>query len=369
MGGAEKALIRLFASMNPEEFDINLILVKTGGELEKELPDFVKLHYFQKINPISELKKLRILSFLKQIYYRIQIRISKSYELKSFYTSKALDFPENVANKMDAVVVYSHFNFLSICLATKVETTKRAVWVHSIFRENMDKKLYTDLFSKFDKFFCVSKFTKDEFDKNFPIYSCKSEVFYNIIDSQEISNKALETVETLMKPSLVTVGRLSVEKGQQKIPAIMRRLLDSGYQIYWYIVGSGETHDNIASEIEKYNVGDNVILLGSKSNPFPYMRNCDIYVQLSVFEGAPLVINEAKILKKPIVVTDIPAFCEQIENEVNGLIVNNDVDDIYMGIKRLLDNPELCEKFTYNLTDLNYNNAIELRKISNWLNS
>ena len=99
------------------------------------------------------------------------------------------------------------------------------------------------------------------------------------------------------------------------------------------------------------------------------MRNCDIYVQLSVFEGAPLVINEAKILKKPIVVTDIPAFCEQIENEVNGLIVNNDVDDIYMGIKRLLDNPELCEKFTYNLTDLNYNNAIELRKISNWLNS
>lgn len=158
---------------------------------------------------------------------------------------------------------------------------------------------------------------------------------------KKIKKQALE--ENVFKDSfsgitIVTVARLSIEKGQDMIPEITRKLLDDGLSIRWYCIGEGELRETIEDNIEKYNVNENVMLLGNKENPYPYINECDIYVQTSRSECYCTTVMEAKCLKKPIVITEVNGSSEQIENGKNGLIVKCNVEDIYLGIYKLISN-------------------------------
>ncbi|MCW5198038.1 glycosyltransferase [Clostridium perfringens] len=103
------------------------------------------------------------------------------------------------------------------------------------------------------------------------------------------------------------------------------------------------------------------MLLGSKSNPYPYIKSCDIYVQPSIWEGFGITVSEAKILNKPIVVSDIPEFIEQIENNKTGLVYS-DINDMINKIKKLILSNELRKGFSNNLKNEDMNNNYELEK-------
>lgn len=172
------------------------------------------------------------------------------------------------------------------------------------------------------------------------------------------------------KNTIVTVGRLSPEKGQQMIPKSTRILLDQGYEIYWYLVGDGPLRAEVEQEIKKYDVQDHVILLGTKMNPYPYIKNCDIYVQPSFTEGYCTTTMEAKILHKPIITTDAPGMREQFVSGENGLIVEAMTPEaIADGVRQLLDHPELMEKFTNALKNETFDNSAELQKLYDLIES
>ena len=162
----------------------------------------------------------------------------------------------------------------------------------------------------------------------FPRLNSKTEVFYNITNPNEIKKMAdaypLELRTCEMQVVLVTVGRISEEKGQTVIPQATRLLLEKGYNIIWYLVGTGPIEIEIEEKIKQHDVANNVVLCGRKDNPYPYIKNCDIYVQTSKTEGWGLTVSEAKILNKPIVTTDAGVMREQIENGINGIITKND---------------------------------------------
>jgi len=183
--------------------------------------------------------------------------------------------------------------------------------------------------------------------------------------------KAKEPIDVEMKGlNILTVGRLSTEKGQQMIPATVRLLLDAGYDVHWYLVGDGPLRETIEAEIEKYNVQDHVILLGTQMNPYPYIKNCDIYVQPSFSEGYCTTTMEAKILHKPIVTTDAPGMREQFVSGENGLIVDAMTPQaLFEGIRTLLDHPELCQKFVGNLEKETFDNREELQKLYDFIES
>ena len=154
------------------------------------------------------------------------------------------------------------------------------------------------------------------------------------------------------------------------IPKTARILLDAGYNIHWYLVGDGELREEIEEAIQKYNVQSHVILLGSKMNPYPYIKNCDIYVQPSFSEGYCTTTVEAKILCKPIVTTDAPGMREQFINGENGLIVDSMTPEaLAKGIKMLLAHPEVMEKFQDALKKESYDNSKELRKLYDFMES
>ena len=154
------------------------------------------------------------------------------------------------------------------------------------------------------------------------------------------------------------------------IPKTTRLLLDAGYDVFWYLVGEGGLRENIEAEIQKYDVAGHVILLGTQMNPYPYIKNCDIYVQTSFSEGWCLTVQEARILQKPIVSTPLPVMHEQIMSGENGLIAKDSTPEaLAESIKLLLDNPELQEKFIEALRHEACDNTGELQKLYDFIES
>lgn len=190
-------------------------------------------------------------------------------------------------------------------------------------------------------------------------------VLHNLCDELKIQQRAKSSINfTYRQNSILTVGRLSPEKGQDMVPRATRLLLDAGYDIHWYLVGDGPLRAAIEQECEKYDVTDRVILLGTQENPYPYIKNCDIYVQTSLSEGWCLTVQEARILHKSIVVTPLPVMHEQIRHGENGLIAEDVTPEaLCKSIKTLLDHPEMCEKFVEVLKTEKHDNTDELQKL------
>ena len=128
--------------------------------------------------------------------------------------------------------------------------------------------------------------------------------------------------------------------------------------------------ETVESEIQKNDVAEHVILLGTQMNPYPYIKNCDIYVQTSFSEGWCLTVQEARILQKPIVTTPLPVMHEQIISGENGLTAEAVTPEaLFEGIRTLLDHPELREKFVENLSHEVCDNSGELQKLYDFIES
>ena len=174
---------------------------------------------------------------------------------------------------------------------------------------------------------------------------------------------AKEKIEiTKAEINLATVGRLNYQKGYDMAIEACKKLVEKGYDIRWNILGEGEERANLENLIKKYNLEYRFVLLGIKENPYPYVQNSDIYVQTSRFEGKSIAIDEAKILNKPILITNFTTVRDQISDGVNGLIVDMNVDSIVDGLETLIKDSNLRNKLKKNLAneELGTENEIEV---------
>lgn len=230
------------------------------------------------------------------------------------------------------------------------------------------KEWHEKYYKKYNDIICVCKDNKKDFLNIFPSLNNKTKVFYNIINQEEIKKLAQEKIDLLKKGNevvITTVGRLCEQKGQDRIIIILDELLKLGYNIRWFLVGDGDLREKLEIEIKNKKLEENLILLGTKLNPYPYIKNCDIYVQPSRSEGYCLTLAEAKILEKPIVVTEFAGSFEQIENQINGIRVKNQNKDILDGIIYLLENENIKIELEENLKKSNLNLAVKDNNIRN----
>ena len=143
---------------------------------------------------------------------------------------------------------------------------------------------------------------------------------------------------------IVSVGRLVELKGFHLCVEPCKRLVDEGYNVKWYVCGNGPQRPDLENIIKQYNIENNFILLGNKENPYTYIKSSSICVQPSSYEGLGMVVFEEKLFKKPVVVSNIPAFLEMIADGKNGLVINRDSESIYKAVKQLLDNSEMLKE-------------------------
>ena len=229
---------------------------------------------------------------------------------------------------------------------------------------SLDAAFDAPYFTKLDYLFTVSESCEEVLKDTFPNLKSKIKMMYNILSEKAIQNLAAEPIEGLDAAiNLVTLGRLSHQKGFDIAIKAATILVKKGYNIKWYILGEGEERSTLEQLIEANNLVANFILLGIKENPYPYINNATFYVQPSRFEGKSLAIDEAKILHKPILVTNFTSAKDQIESGVNGLIVPLNEEAIANGIIDLIENKELRYSFISNLKKHNYGTESEIEKL------
>lgn len=148
---------------------------------------------------------------------------------------------------------------------------------------------------------------------------------------------------------IVSVGRLNYEKGFDIAVDTCKRLVDGGMNLVWYIVGEGSERTMLEKRINEYRLNNNLILMGNSPNPYKYMSKADIYVQPSRFEGKSIAIDEAKILCKPIVVTNFSTVLDQIKDGKNGIISEMNSKSLADKISNCIYDYELRNKLIKNL--------------------
>lgn len=375
IGGQEKALISMLNNIPKNKYDITILTLFDEGDLRRFIPEWVKVRIIPKNDSnikniiLNNLKKFKFISAIKNVYYSVNIKLSKTKAQHNYYTARLFPYLDE---EFDVIIHYhSTESFILHYIAYRTKAPLKIAWIHSDISNNLniDKKIFRDIYSRYDKIFSVSKASLIKFNQYFPETINKSEVLYNIIDSNEIvklANKEVGFDDKFNGIRILTVARLCSDKGQDKIAAIVRRLINDGYNIKWYLVGEGDYRNIIEESILKFKVENNVILLGSKINPYPYINECDIYVQPSVSEGFCISLSEAICLNKPIIATEFNGAKEQIIDGETGYIVPvNSSNELYLKVKKLLDNRDIAEMFSYKLKLRNYNTIKELDKLYN----
>ena len=382
IGGTEKALLTMLNEMDRSKYDITLFMLEEYGGFLNQIPDGIKVMYLKEYKTLKKfindppqlvakelIKNRKIIKGLSVLFVYI---ISKLMKDISIYYKYILSNVDTLNEEYDIAIAYAGpMDFISYFVINKIKSKKRVQWIHFDiskigFNVNFAKKIY----DKFDKVFVVSNEGKDKLINFLPSLKDKTEVFFNIISCKMIEKMSYEGEgfsDDFDGTRILTVGRLSKEKGQDLIIPVLKKLKENGYKVRWYCIGEGKIRDEYEKLIKEKNLENNFILLGANPNPYPYIKKSDIYVQTSRHEGYCLTLAEAKCLCKPIVTTNFIGAYEQIEDEINGFIVNQNEDDIYGKIKLIIDNKAISDKFIKNLESIVLDTTDDVNKLISYI--
>lgn len=354
IGGAGKVFLNILSSMDLSRYEVTVASASIAPAYQAQFPADVKVIELPRpdIRTVIryDLKHLRFASLFKTLRILTRLRQQEHEFDKLLLVQKV--FPDLPGTYDCAIAFVSNYQNIAV-LAKRVTAKRKATWIHISLDQHVGDTLFYQRMMFLDRIFCVSQLAKDRLDALCPTLKDKTQVLYNLVDVSQILAQAEQpTPETLCHTALVTVGRLSAEKGQDMIPCVTRMLLDACHDVHWYLVGDGPLREKIETQIHQHKVEDRVILLGTKTNPYPYIKNCDIYVQTSLSEGWCLTTQEAKILKRPVVTTNLPVMSEQFISGYNGIIADGiSPEALARSICLLLERPELRRHLVEALAD------------------
>ncbi|WP_434794211.1 UDP-N-acetylglucosamine--peptide N-acetylglucosaminyltransferase GtfA subunit [Terrisporobacter petrolearius] len=356
IGGVEKSLLSLLNRMRREDIKIDLYLESLNGDLFDEIPTGVnvieipkRIHFFKEP-----------LRYINSINSKLKIRKELNYLNQCELTSHCLPKIEKI---YDLAISYHAPNTIPVFYTiNNIDASKKILWLHGdIITNNATCELVYNYYNEYDKIFGVSEYIKETLNKQFPKLYSKADVFYNFVDEEnlkKLSYKGDSFNDNFDGTRILTIGRLDYQKGYDLAIKACHNLIEHGYNIKWYICGEGSSRKEIEDLIKKYNLRNDFILLGNQKNPYGYLKDCDIYVQTSRFEGYCTTTNEARILRKPVVTTNVSGANEQFENNKTGIIVDINENEIYKGIKILIENTQKRIEFSKNI-ELNLVNKVE----------
>lgn len=365
-GGVEKALLSLLKELKSKNVEIDLYLESEGGELFNQIPGWINTKKIQ-----TDTKTLNYIvkhpyNFCKINIYKLKLRREKDYIKQCELTSKCLPV---IKKKYDLAISYHAPNTVPVFYTiNNINADKKVLWLHGdIIKNNCNNQNMYKYYREYDKIFCVSKYIKQTFDECFTKLSDRTEVFYNFIDVENLQKLSLEGPifnDNFTGIKILTIGRLDYQKGYDLAVKVCYKLKNDGYNIRWYICGEGNSRNEIEKLIKEYNLENEFILLGNQTNPYGYLKDCDLYVQTSRTEGYCTTTNEARVFGKAIITTNVSGAEEQFENNKTGLIADITIDSIYKNIKYLLDNPSSKKCIETNLKKSFKEEETDIKKLT-----
>lgn len=384
IGGAERALLGLLSYLNPDKVDIDLFVNQHTGEFMPLIPEWVNL-----LPEISEYTCIErpITTIVKEGHWGIALRrIWAKYKYKQYLNTLTVEQRQHdasifqyVADAVEgALPSLAHLGEYDLAISflqphnivlNKVKAKKKICWIHTDYSTiHVNHDLELPVWNAFDYVVSISDDCTRAFVQTFPELKDKIVLIENILSPLFVRRQAdLDEVTAEMpdEPGVVkilTIGRFSLPKKIEGIPHICAEMERLGADFRWYVIGYGPDR-KIQEALDKYGMRHRMKLLGKKSNPYPYIKACDIYAQPSIYEGKSVTVREAQMLCKPVVITDYPTAKSQINHGVDGVIVPLDEVQTAMGIVDFINNSELRDKIVSHLCTHDFGNEAEVEKI------
>ena len=370
-GGTMTSLKNLVSQLDLSKYSVDVYAITNSGPNKEFIAQYVNVLGISlddkkiKLTPKIFIKRnvFILIKLVKKILEKINIDISP-IAFKSVV--KKLD-----KNNYDLVVAFQEGQ--ATRFVSYFKDVKKVSWVHCDYSNMLrisKQKPQHELYSKIDQIVCVSEYTKDVFVKLLPHTNHKTLTLHNLISADLIIKKSEESTNLDARFSfqgfrIVSLGRIDPVKRFSFIPKIALALKQKGYMFRWYIIGGGNEKETklLNNNIRFFNVDNELILLGEKNNPYPYIKEADLLVLTSYSEACPYVINEAKILGTPIVTTDFGSVYEFIEDNINGLI--SPIETIADKIEIMISNGETYNRIKKNISQFKYNNEEILNVLYN----
>ncbi len=364
VGGMEKALLNMISEMDKNKYDITVLMLEKYGGFLENIPNYVKVEYLKNYKDIKALlnqppkyivkELLKKRKFIRAINIAFLHLISKLIDNRKLYYRYIFKDYKKINEDYDIAVAYAGpTDYITYYVLNKIDAKKKIQWIHfDITKIGFNYRFAKDQYENFERVFIVSDEARNKFIKEIPKLKEKTETFHNIVSKKDIE-ESLKSKVTFQDEfnglRILTVGRLSIEKGQDISIQAAKRLIDEGYNIKWYCIGEGNARGYYEELINKNNLNNRFILLGSNNNPYKFIDKSDIYVQTSRYEGYCITLAEARILNKPIITTNFAGAKEQIIDNKTGLICECTVDGIYKSVKRLIVSRDLRDELSKNL--------------------
>ncbi len=383
IGGAERSLLGLLDSFDYDRYDVDLFLYRHEGEFLNLIPDNVRVlpekkQYKTFDVPISGLLKSSLFAFgfsriIGKISQKLHSIVSKEPSgvwMSMQYISKSLQWLlPKIEGKYDCAV-----SFLGIpdVLLNKVNADVKIAWNHTDYTIlNPNHKYDRKLYSKLDYIASVSENCTKQFLSVYPEFEEKAITVENILSERILNKQAEEKVSDFEgnEIRLLSIGRFSYAKNFDNVPEICKIIKNSVLNVKWYLIGYGGDEPIIREKIKEYGMENDVIILGKKVNPYPYIKACDLYVQPSRYEGKCVTVREAQILHKPVVITNYATSGSQLTDGFDGVVVPMDNQGCAEGIIKVLNDEELMKTLSENTKKVDYTNSKEVEKIYAFINS
>ncbi len=377
-GGAEKSLINLLNEFDYDRYNVDLLLLTNGGLFKELLND--KVNLLESPENLSIFNEGVLKSVIKYIikgnfkfaYERVMFSLkSRIIKNKGKAEQVSWKYLKNsvgvIEKKYDVAISYLEKTSNYLCVDC-IKAKKKIGWIHNDYNKlKLDKKFDSRYIEKLDYLVTVSENCRKVLETEFKEQRGKIKLIHNIVSTDIINKLSLENIkgDTYKKDkiNILSVGRLNYQKGFDMAIKACSNLIKNGYDVMWNVIGEGEERKELQKVVDDNELKGVFNFLGVKKNPYKYIKSCDIYVQPSRFEGKSIAIDEAKILCKPIVVTNFTTVNDQVEHNINGIITEMNSEDITRGIETLINDKSLKEKLIKNLKKLNLDNKSEILKL------
>lgn len=381
LGGAEISLIGLLQALDYSKYEVDLFVHRHQGDLMQFIPKEVNL--LPEIPAYACIECPIFEAILKRQMGIVWGRLKAKWRAVK-YKSQDCSKPQHsifqyVAQEVDPYLPsLGHYGEYDLAISflqphnyvlSKVKAKKKVCWIHTDYTKvEFDAEAELPVWASYDHIVSISPDVTKTFLQVFPLLKDKIVEIENILSSDFVRRRAKEKDVSVEMPiqngiiNILSVGRFTDAKNYDNVPDICRRIREKGIDVRWYIIGFGD-ESLIRQKIKEAGMGDYVIILGKRTNPYPYLKACDIYAQPSRYEGKSVTVREAQMLYKPVIVTNYPTAKSQIDDGVDGVIVPMDNAGCAQGIVDFINNQDLQRQIVSYLYIHDYGNACEIRKI------
>lgn len=370
IGGSTTSAINFLNNIDTDKYNVDLICQYAQNPYLKFVNN--KINFLgcakKKKTIFALLIKIRILMNINLIKFSIkksikEKKIAISFDYLQWLVPKLYS---RLDKKYDVAIGFME-GWSNAYILSNVNAMKRFAWIHTNYKDaKLNSEVDYPFFREFDYIVSVSEACKKSFDEIFPTLFDKSIVIENIIDSDIIKKQSneFEIQKDYTVLNIVTMCRLSIyTKGLDFIVECAKKLVDTNAKFLWHIVGDGIDEDIFRSMIVQNGLQNNFRLYGKKLNPYPYLKQADIFVLASRYEGKPISVTEAMILNIPVVVSNYAEAHNQVKNNITGFVLDDIDNQLFELLYEFCNNRNRLEHIKANLSKENFTNKEELKKL------